>query len=91
MEGKKVFEILPAIDWDKGRAVRWLMQALGISWSDSCVVYIGDDTTDEDAFRILRSRGTGILVSKEAKESAAQFFLFSPEEVKRLFKKFLKK
>ncbi|MGD9014464.1 MAG: trehalose-phosphatase [Candidatus Omnitrophota bacterium] len=85
MSGKKVFEILPNIDWDKGRAVRWVMQALGLSWSDVSVVYIGDDTTDEDAFRVVRTRGTGILVSAEPKESAADFQLSSTEQVKRLF------
>lgn len=87
MSGKKVFEILPEIDWDKGRAVRWIMQALKISWSESSVVYIGDDTTDEDAFRAVRTRGTAILVSEKAKASAADFQLFSIDEVKKLFEK----
>ncbi len=89
LSGKKVFEILPKIDWDKARAVMWIMQTLGISWSDASVVYIGDDTTDEDAFRIIRKRGTGILVSDRPKESAADFRLSSPEEVKKLFEEIL--
>jgi alpha,alpha-trehalase len=90
MSGKKVFEILPRIDWDKGKAVRWIMQALGLSWSDASVVYIGDDTTDEDAFRIVRVRGVGILVCDKPKESAADFQLSSTEEVKRLFEEIIK-
>ncbi len=85
MSGKKVFEILPAIDWDKGRAVRWITQALGISWTEASVIYIGDDTTDEDAFRVIRTRGTGILVSQNPRDSAADFRLSSTEEVKNLF------
>lgn len=89
MSGKKVFEILPNIDWDKGKAVRWIMQTLGISWSDASVVYIGDDTTDEDAFRIVRTRGIGILVSDKPEESAADFQLSSTEEVKKLFKEII--
>lgn len=89
MSGKKVFEILPRIDWDKGQAVRWIMQALGISWSDVSVVYIGDDTTDEDVFRVVRRRGIGILVSDKPKESAADFQLSSPEEVKKLFREII--
>jgi trehalose 6-phosphate phosphatase len=89
MSGKKVFEILPNIDWDKGRAIRWIMQALGIRWFDVSVVYIGDDTTDEDAFRMVRTRGTGILVSDKPKESAADFQLSSTEEVKKLFEKII--
>ncbi|MFC1658711.1 trehalose-phosphatase [Candidatus Omnitrophota bacterium] len=89
MSGKKVFEILPGIDWDKGRAVSWIMQALKISWVASSVVYIGDDTTDEDAFRVVRTRGAGILVSQSPRESAADFQLSSTEEVRRLFEELI--
>ena len=86
MKGKMVFEILPAIDWNKGKAVRWIMKALDLSWEDHTVFYIGDDTTDEDAFRAVNSRGVGILVSDQEKKSAAHFRLASPEEVGKLFK-----
>ncbi|MFC1592566.1 trehalose-phosphatase [Candidatus Omnitrophota bacterium] len=89
MSGKKVFEILPAIAWDKGMAVRWIMRARGISWNDARVVYIGDDTTDEDAFRVVRTRGTTILVCEKPKQSAADFQLSSPEEVKKLFEEII--
>ena len=47
MRGKKVFEILPDIDWDKGRAIRWMLEAMKLSFKEASVVYIGDDTTDE--------------------------------------------
>ncbi|MCK4809320.1 MAG: trehalose-phosphatase [Candidatus Omnitrophica bacterium] len=89
MRGKKVFEIMSAIDWNKGRAIRWIMRALNISWDEAVVIYIGDDTTDEDAFRSVRARGVGILVSEQDKASAADFRLSNPEEVKRLFEKLL--
>jgi len=89
MEGKKVFEILPAIDWNKGKAVKWIMDTLGINWEDFSVVYIGDDTTDEDAFRVVCTRGTSILVSDKAKASSADFVLSSPKEVKELFERIL--
>lgn len=85
MKGKKVFEILPNINWDKGRAVRWLLQAFGLSWESSSVIYIGDDTTDEDAFRIIRTRGTGILVADQVRCSAADFWIKSPQDIKGLF------
>ena len=89
MEGKKVFEILTAIDWNKGKAVKWVMDALGINWEDFSIVYMGDDTTDEDAFRVVSTRGTSILVSDESRASAADFVLSSPKEVKELFERVL--
>jgi len=89
MGGKKVFEILPAIDWNKGKAVKWVMNALGINWEDFSVVYIGDDTTDEDAFRVVATRGMSILVSDKSKASAADFVLSSPKEVRKLFERIL--
>lgn len=89
LSGKKVFEIMPAIDWDKGGAIRWIMHALRISWNEASVIYVGDDTTDEDAFRMVRSRGVGILVSKEPKESAADFQITSCGEVRKLFEEII--
>lgn len=87
MAGKKVFEFLPNIEWNKGCAIRWIMEALKLSWRDLSVVYIGDDVTDEYAFRVVRSRGTGILVSPVPRKSAADFSLTTPQEVKKLFEK----
>ena len=89
MHGKKVFEILPAMDWNKGKAIRSILQALDISWNDTTVIYIGDDTTDEDAFRVVRSRGTNVLVCDHAKPSSADFQIANPDEVKDLFEKIL--
>ena len=66
-------------------AIRWIMDALNVSWEKSAVIYIGDDVTDEFAFRVMRTRGTGILVAEEKKETAADFQLSSPSEVKKFF------
>jgi len=88
LPGKKVFEILPNIDWDKGKAVRWIMNALNIDWDSQAIFYLGDDTTDENAFRTVITRGTALLVSEETeKVSTADFLLTSPEEVKKFFEK----
>ncbi len=89
MRGKKVFEILPSFYWNKGMAVRWIMKGLGVAFDAACVVYIGDDTTDEDAFRMIRTRGVGILVADEPKSSSADFLLKSPEEVKVFFERII--
>lgn len=57
--GKKVHELRPDVEWDKGRALLWLLDALDLEDEDVLPVYIGDDVTDEDAFRALRERAGG--------------------------------
>ncbi|OFW47853.1 MAG: trehalose-phosphatase [Actinobacteria bacterium RBG_13_35_12] len=89
LKGKKVVEFLPNIEWNKGKAVLWILNALRLDWSEHKIFYLGDDTTDEDAFRILRTRGTSILIAEKAEKSAADFRLSSPEEVKCWLKQFL--
>jgi trehalose-phosphatase len=83
--GKKVFELRPAVDWDKGKAVRWLLEVLGLDRVDVLPLYIGDDETDEDAFRAIRDRGLGIVVRGESDErpTAARYRLENPGEVAR--------
>jgi trehalose 6-phosphate phosphatase len=61
--GKMVYEIQPKIDWNKGKAVLYLLVALDLGGDDVLPLYIGDDITDEDAFAALRGRGIGILVA----------------------------
>ncbi|KAM7276871.1 hypothetical protein ACFE04_018737 [Oxalis oulophora] len=83
-QGRKVLEIRPTIKWDKGKALEFLLEALGFAnCTDVFPIYIGDDRTDEDAFKILRDRGQGfgILVSKFAKDTTASYSLQEPDEV----------
>lgn len=81
-EGKKVWELQPDVDWDKGRAVLWLMQTLKLE--DALPVYIGDDVTDEDAFRALAGHGVGIAVQETPRPTAARYVLPDPEAVREL-------
>ena len=85
--GKKVFEIRPDIDWDKGKALLFLLEALGLDRPDVVPIYIGDDVTDEDAFRELVDRGIGFLVSETPRPTKAHFWLQAPWEVYALFDK----
>ncbi|WOK92160.1 putative trehalose-phosphate phosphatase 6 [Canna indica] len=84
-QGRKVLEIRPTLRWDKGKALEFLLESLGFAnHKDVMPVYIGDDRTDEDAFKVLRERGQGfgILVSKFPKETNATYSLKEPSEVK---------
>lgn len=81
--GKKVFELLPRFDWDKGRAVLWLLDTLDLERPEALPFYLGDDTTDEDAFRALAGRGIGIVVGDSGAETAAVYRLSDTEAVGR--------
>ncbi|KAM6557138.1 hypothetical protein CsatB_004157 [Cannabis sativa] len=87
--GRKVLEIRPVIDWNKGKAVEFLLESLDINNRDDVLpIYIGDDRTDEDAFKFLReeNRGYGILVSPVPKETKAFYSLKDPSEVMEFLK-----
>jgi trehalose 6-phosphate phosphatase len=82
--GKKVWEIKPNIDWNKGKAVQYVLErSAGKNWKrKSAVVYIGDDQTDEDVFSLLKQHGITALVSRKPSHiSKAQYFLAHPQEV----------
>lgn len=76
-EGRKVLEIRPRVDWDKGMAVRWIQQASANP--GALPIYIGDDSTDEDAFLAL-PQGITASVGK-TRETSAQYSLERQELV----------
>ncbi len=78
LSGNKVLEIRPQVRWNKGAAITWIKDQVGKP--GTLVVYIGDDTTDEDAFRALGDAAVTIKVGDTAK-TAARFFLADPETV----------
>ncbi len=83
--GKKVFEVRPNVKWNKGEAVLWLLQRL-TKGQKVFPVYIGDDTTDEDAFRALKNRGISVRVGRK-KNTYARHFVKDVSEVYRFLKK----
>ena len=90
-EGKKVFEIRPPIDWNKGKIVLWLLKEYDFGGKQQAAtpIYIGDDKTDEDAFKALKKIGLTIFVGKPRK-SSADYYLKSTNDVLK-FLSFLSK
>lgn len=69
-DGKQVFELRPAIEWDKGRAVEWILDRAYDDSDDVYPLYLGDDVSDEAAFEALADTGTGIRVGDDATTAA---------------------
>jgi trehalose 6-phosphate phosphatase len=82
--GKKVWEIRPPVDWDKGKAVKAIAGEIKKMGRQErlLTVFLGDDVTDEDAFKVVRRpEGWGIYVGPGAATTAASYYLNSTEEV----------
>jgi len=77
-EGKEVYELRPPVAWDKGAAVLWLLK--NYRKQSTVSIYIGDDQTDEDAFKALKDQSVTIKVGSSL-STAAQYWLGSPNEV----------
>lgn len=81
--GKCIFELRPDVAWDKGRAVWWLLEQVGLGGGGCLPVYLGDDATDEDAFATLVGRGVGIVLDDvEDRPTDAAYRLADPDEVR---------
>ncbi|MCP9270954.1 trehalose-phosphatase [Mycolicibacterium arenosum] len=82
--GRKLVELRPDIDWDKGTTLAWIRDRIDASAS-LMPIYIGDDLTDEDAFDAVRFDGIGIVVAHDEdgdRKTAARFSLRSPDQVR---------
>ena len=85
--GKMVFELLPRLDWHKGKAVLHILDALPFPAAEVLPIYIGDDRTDEDAFAALAGRGASILVAESPRPTAAHYTLRNPDDVHRFLER----
>lgn len=81
--GKMVYELTPNLDWDKGKAVLWLMRALGVNGPGHVPLFFGDDVTDEHAFTAIADRGLGVICidPHEDRPTAASFRVDDPRQV----------
>jgi trehalose 6-phosphate phosphatase len=77
-------ELLPPVDWHKGRAVQWIRQRVAAAESSSsAIVYIGDDRTDADAFAALGPGDLAIGVGVRPAVRGLRHRLEGPEAVGR--------
>jgi len=87
-DGKMIVEVRPRVEWHKGKAVLFLLGQMQPP-KEAPVLYLGDDRTDEDAFRALHAWGPaaeGILIAEQPSAgSAATSRLRDPAEVGALF------
>lgn len=77
--GKMVFNLLPPAAVDKGTA---MLRLLELSRAEAGL-YVGDDVTDEDVFRLHQPDLLTVRVGRDA-SSRAQFYLRAPSEIPRL-------
>lgn len=80
VRGKAAVELRPPGDWHKGAAVSWLLGRPAMAGRTP--VYLGDDATDEDAFRAIRPVGVGVLVGSP-RRTAARYCLPDADRVRR--------
>ncbi len=82
--GKRIFEVRPDMEWDKGAALWSLFERAGLHTATALPIYLGDDETDEDAFAAIDGTGVGILVAEDEDDrtTAAGYRLRDPDEVR---------
>lgn len=91
-QGKKVYEIRPNTAWDKGEAVNYIIRKYRKKTKRSGLlpVYVGDDLTDEDAFREINNHGgIAVYIGGENSKSLARYYLKTTDEVELLLERLL--
>ncbi len=88
--GKKVLEVRPPADWDKGKVIAWIIKEArppGLTKNKKVLaIYLGDDRTDEDGFLTLKDKGISVLVGRK-RRSHAKYFLKDVDDVKEFLRR----
>ena len=87
--GRKVVELRPDIDWDKGRTLEWIIGRIA-GQEPLLAIFVGDDLTDEDAFDSVLHDGIGIVVRHSEdgdRATAARFSLEDPDCVREFIER----
>lgn len=92
VKGKEVVNLLPPVDWHKGAALKWLINLLDTMpqrVGGILPIYIGDDVTDEDAFKSVQENGFAVRVGRPKPTSAAPYYVKSTTEVEEVLQALL--
>lgn len=81
LSGRKIIEIRPK-GWNKGRAVNYLSAKIKKEFNldKPLRIYLGDDKTDEDAFKVIKNGITVYVQNESDLKTEADFYLKNPEE-----------
>lgn len=81
-KGKLVYEIVPNIGWNKGKAVLWLLAQKLFTMKnidDLVPIYLGDDVSDEDVFVCLKKDGLTVFVGA-SNHFSSHYYVKNPDE-----------
>jgi trehalose-phosphatase len=79
--GKEAFEIRPSVEWDKGKTLLWILEkSTDADREPPWPLCLGDDQTDEDAFRAIGERGLTVFVGAP-RQTTARYYLRNVGEV----------
>ncbi|MCL5034334.1 MAG: trehalose-phosphatase [Bacteroidetes bacterium] len=85
--GKKVVEVKPPVDWNKGNAIGMITARAGKNRKPA---FFGDDTTDEFGFRRVNALGgMSVFVGRRHRKTLAKYWIESPAELVGELAKFL--
>ncbi|MEX0581205.1 MAG: trehalose-phosphatase [Mycobacterium sp.] len=90
--GRKVVELRPQVDWDKGKTLEWIVEKV-VGQEPVLPIFIGDDLTDEDAFDSVLHDGVGIVVRHTEdgdRATAARYCLDDPNQVREFLERLVK-
>jgi len=78
--GKKVIEIRPRVNWNKGKAVLKILALLQHRKNINSIICFGDDKTDEDAFKALRNKAITVHVGYK-RNTKAHYYVDNTKQV----------
>jgi trehalose 6-phosphate phosphatase len=85
LRGKEVFEVLPDVGWGKGECALWIRDTLfRDAAAAATMLYVGDDETDELAFRVLDGKAITVRVGSAPGGTAAAYRVPDVIDVRRL-------